>query len=209
MARLIDLTGMTFERLTVLYRTDDHIYDSGRREAVYHCLCSCGKEIDVMGTALRRGYSKSCGCLRSELARQTVRNETSRHLRIVWRNMVSRCCNQDDKRYNRYGGRGIALCEEWSGQDGMEAFIQWAIENGYTEGLTIDRIDNDSNYSPQNCRWVSKREQSNNRSNNRYIIVDGMRKTVAQWAEQFGLKIPWIYDRTDDEIASIIQEKMK
>lgn len=206
--KLKDLTGQTFERLTVMYRTEDHIYENGRKEAVYHCRCLCGNEIDVMASALRRGYSKSCGCLRRELARQEKRDDISRRLRIVWRNMNERCYDKGNKRYNRYGERGICVCDEWRGPEGLEAFISWGRNNGYSEGLTIERIDVNGNYCPSNCRWASVKEQANNRSTSRFIVVAGEKKTVAQWADQFNLKRPDIYYKTDSEIEDMIRGKM-
>lgn len=106
--------------------------------------------------------------------------------------MKSRCYNANDKRYARYGGRGITVCEEWHS---FQAFRSWALENGYSDDKSIDRIDNDAGYSPQNCRWATPKEQCNNRSTNRLITINGTTKTVAQWAQDVGIHEDRIHNR--------------
>lgn len=211
MGRYIDLTGKQYGRLTVLYRTQDHISKSGRPAVVFHCRCTCGKECDVMKLALVKGYTKSCGCLRSEETkkRRTKRDDISRKLRIIYRHMCERCYDEADKRYERYGGRGIAICDEWIEEDGMERFIEWARNNGYSIGLTIDRIDNNGNYSPTNCRWTTPKEQSNNRSTNTMLTVDGTTKTIAQWLDFLGVKSTRLYYYDEDRKVEFVREKIK
>ena len=108
-----------------------------------------------------------------------------RHDKIykIWEAMKRRCSSTKDKRYNRYGGRGITVCEEWA--HNFQAFYDWSMQNGYLEGLTIDRIDVDGNYEPSNCRWVTKKEQNRNYSRNHYITYNGTTKCVKDWAEHF------------------------
>lgn len=101
-------------------------------------------------------------------------------LHNIWRGMIKRCTNSKDSSFNRYGGRGILICDEWSSS--YVTFRTWALLNGYTDVLTIDRIDNDGNYEPNNCRWVSNAEQSNNRRNSRFVEINGETKTLADWA---------------------------
>lgn len=99
----------------------------------------------------------------------------------IWRAMKSRCYNKNFDEYSRYGKRGITVCDEW--KDDFQAFYEWAISNGYESNLTIDRIDNNGNYCPQNCRWVTMKEQQNNRSNNHYVEINGVTKTITEWCE--------------------------
>lgn len=205
-----NITGKTFGRLKVLYRTEDHVSRSGKHEIVYHCQCSCGNECDVQKSALTREYAKSCGCLRKEVARaqMTKWDDVSRRLRIVYIDMVHRCYNTGDKRYDRYGGRGIKVCDEWKGDSGLENFIAWAKDSGYAKGLTIDRIDNDGNYCPENCRWATAKEQSNNRSTNTLVTVDGVTKTVAQWIEFLGLTSTRLYYYDEQKKIDFIRERL-
>ena len=106
----------------------------------------------------------------------------------VWRGMKLRCYVPSNNRYNRYGGRGIKVCDDWLGEHGAENFINWALQNGYADNLTIDRIDNDGNYEPSNCRWVTQKEQANNRRSNHILEFNGKKQTMKQWADELGIK---------------------
>ena len=187
---LIDLTGQRFGLLTVLKR-----HGHSGNEVTWLCKCDCGKESVVMGEALRRGKTKSCGCLR----RLHIVEANTKHglvhtpLYRIWSNAKSRCFDVNCKSYKNYGGRGITVCDEW--KDDFQAFYDWAMANGYKEGLSIDRIDNNGNYEPSNCRWTTVKEQSNNRRNNRYLEFRGEKKTASQWAELLGIKTSTIYSR--------------
>jgi hypothetical protein len=110
----------------------------------------------------------------------------------VFKTMHRRCEKPESNRYAYYGGRGISVCEEWSE---FEPFRDWAYANGYSEGLTLDRIDNDGNYCPENCRWVTMKEQSNNRRNSVVVEIGGIRKTVAEWSDVSGVSPYTIYSR--------------
>lgn len=109
--------------------------------------------------------------------------------------MKRRCANERDPSYSIYGGRGIKVCEDWCGPDGHEKFYCWAIANGYKKGMSIDRIDNDGDYSPENCRWASWKEQGNNRRTCHFIKIGKIRKTVTEWAEVFGISPDTALDR--------------
>ncbi len=163
-----DLTGQRFGRLVVIKRFGI----SPKREAAWECLCDCGKTIISCSWNLRSGNTNSCGCLNSDEARKrfTTHNMSSSRLYVVWSAMKQRCYNPSHRAYKRYGGRGISVCDEWLHD--FQAFYDWAIANGYDENAafqqcTIDRIDNDKGYTPDNCRWVDVKTQNNNKSNNR------------------------------------------
>ena len=150
---LIDLTGQRFGRLEVLK------YNGNSR---WKCKCDCGKIVYPKGGNLRKGYIHSCGCLRKEVTGDNHRThgETRTRLYRIWKAMRKRCNNPNDSCYYLYGGRGITVCKEWSQ---YEPFKLWALNNGYSEELSIDRIDPNGNYEPANCRWATAKEQVINR----------------------------------------------
>ena len=111
----------------------------------------------------------------------------------IWSNIKTRCYNQNDPHFNRYGGRGITVCDEW--KNDFKAFYDWAMSNGYQDDLTIDRIDNDGNYEPCNCRWVTVKEQNRNKRNVKFITYDGRTQTIPEWTKEFGLGKETIRER--------------
>ena len=159
-----DLTGKRFGRLTVIKR----VANNRNNKVMWLCKCDCGKETTVIGSLLYTGRTKSCGCLTREatIKRSTKHGYrvTHKHLYCTRLNMISRCENPKNKDYGYYGGRGIKVCPEWTDKkNGVAAFCEWALANGYAEGLTIDRIDVNGDYSPDNCRWVTMAVQCTNR----------------------------------------------
>ena len=184
-----DLAGMKFGDWTVLeYAGNSH----------WLCKCTCGAVHRVQTGRLRFGATNRCakcnaGLITSE--RATTHGESNTKLYGVFLGMHDRCERPSNRNYNRYGGRGICVCKEWSEKDGYIHFSKWSKANGYKEGLTIDRINNDGNYSPENCRWVTPRENANNTSTNRWVEIDGEKKTVAQWARYFNLPVHIFYSR--------------
>lgn len=196
----IDLTGKKFGRLTV-------IKENGRRhgEVCWECKCECGNVVTVPSYTLRIGETQSCGCYQREQTSKinTVHGDTDTSLWRRWRHMLWRCNDQKCKDYKNYGGRGIKVCNEW--EDNYLAFKEWSIANGYKEDLTIDRIDVNGDYSPDNCRWITLQEQQNNRRNNIKLIFDGVEKTVSEWAKIANVSPSKIYYRkkkgwTDEQI---------
>lgn len=199
MGSLIDLTGRRFGRLVVIKRAQDYIYRSGRREPAWKCICDCGKEIDVLGNSLRTGSTNSCGCLWRERTIEASKthgacvNGKSARLYTIWCNMKSRCGNEKHHEYYNYGGRGINVCPEL--ENDFSSFAKWAKSHGYKEELSIDRIDINGDYCPENCRWATKKEQANNRRNNRIITVNGVSKTMSEWSDVSGVSSSTIWAR--------------
>jgi len=161
----IDLSGQRFGRLTVLK-------DSGKRQCgsvIWECICDCGQKTFSRANDLRAGNTRSCGCYCRELNRElmignkrALKNRHSRRkkfkLYVTWKNMKARCSNPNVPFFKYYGGKGVSVCPEW--KNDYLAFKNWASANGYEKGLTIDRIDNDGNYEPSNCQFITQSENS-------------------------------------------------
>ena len=182
--KAIDLTGRKFGRLEVIKEAPKIPGNKNRR---WLCRCKCGKETIVFGHNLKSGHAKSCGCALKEydIAKNTIHGKRYHRLYNIWCKIKERCHNPNSKAYSRYGGRGIKLCQEWD--ENFENFYIWACENGYNTNLTIDRIDNNQGYSPDNCRWATTKTQNNNTSQNRYFTVNEKTMTQRQWEELLGL----------------------
>lgn len=166
MSKVKDLTGQTFGRLKVLERAGSN--KDGR--ALWLCKCDCGKITVKTGKLLLNGHCKSCGCGEYE---NRVNNVTSHRLSntrlyTIWRGMKQRCYYPKHKDYHNYGGRGIKICKAWLND--FVNFYKWAVDNGYREDLTIDRIDVDGDYTPNNCRWATWREQRLNQRPRKRVI---------------------------------------
>lgn len=184
--RLRDLTGQKFGRLTVIKRAES------RAEVTrWLCLCECGKETIVGYPNLANGHTKSCGCYNSELVKKRSVTHGMRNTRLyeIWKGMKNRCENPNEPSYMNYGGRGICVCAEWHKP---EVFMEWALENGYSDKLTIDRINYNGNYEPGNCRWATAKEQGRNKRNNFVIAFMGKEQPLSAWCEELNLD----YDRT-------------
>lgn len=186
MNRVHDLTGQKFGRLTVIG------LDTSKetRKTYWICQCECGKISSHRSDGLLGGHIKSCGCYKSEqdalnVAKNHTHKQSGTRLYHIWQGMKERCHNQNSPNYKNWGARGIKVCEEW--KNSFETFYQWAMENGYKSNLTIDRIDNNAGYNPQNCRWATNKEQCRNRRSNVYITIGKTTKTLKEWCEVFNL----------------------
>ena len=192
-----NLTGEKFGRLTIIGVSRK--VESGNRERYYwRCKCDCGNEKEVRTDCLTSGLVKSCGCLKKD---QDKINLTKYHkhklshtkLWDTYYGMKSRCYDKTDKRYSDYGGRGIELCPEWL--ENFENFVSWSLENGFDDNLQIDRIDNDSGYSPQNCRWISIKENCRNRRSNVMIEYQGKMITLVELSEILNIPYKTAYSK--------------
>lgn len=191
MGAFINLLGQRFGRLLVVERMPNN----KRKQAVWKCRCECGNEIIVEAGHLRSGHTQSCGCFQRDrdIEYHTTHGMGGTKLFRVFHCMKGRCYNPTDKKYHRYGARGIKICDEWLNDPSV--FFEWAIQNGYKNGLSIDRIDNDGNYCPENCRWVDNKTQANNKSNNVIIEHNGVSKTISEWAEELGISYSAVKSR--------------
>ena len=181
MGTVVDLIGQRFNRLLVVERVEN----SKNRKARWKCVCDCGNVKIATSQDLKRGHTQSCGCLHDEVARingQKIRHGQS-HTRIhrIWTQMKTRCFNPNKDNYELYGGRGITVCDEW--RNSFETFYEWAMQNGYQAGLTIDRINPDGNYEPANCRWATPKWQSRNRRDTVFVEINGQMKSLSEWCE--------------------------
>jgi hypothetical protein len=179
---LDDLTGLTFGRLKVLKLLDKRTKWGNR---YYLCECQCGNQKEITGKDLRSGQTVSCGCYNKE--KSTKHGMYKSRIFNIYRGIKDRCFNKNRPEYIYYGGKGITICEEWSDKEnGFINFYKWAIENNYDDNLSIDRIDGNGNYCPENCRWVTHTEQMRNTSRCTYLSKDGKTQTIAEWSREIG-----------------------
>ena len=201
MPTLKDLTGKRFGRLTVLRRDTERI--AKKRYIYWVCRCDCGVIKSVESMKLKSGRTKSCGCLKRERFYNMSHTEFSdfhnanHRIYKIWNSMNSRCFNQNHKSYKNYGGRGITVCIDWQGESGFFNFLNWSNENGYKEGLSIDRVDVNGGYSPDNCRWITMKEQQYNKSSNRMITYKGETRSFAEWCSILGFTVNTMRHRID------------
>ena len=194
-----DLTGKRFGRWTIVKRAPDKITQSGYRNIMWHCVCDCGNEKIVRGKSLVYGVSRSCGCLQKE----ELSDRASKHhgfgtrLYSIWNSMRQRCNNQNHRAFCNYGGRGIKVCNEW---DDFAAFRDWAYESGYRDDaargeLTLDRIDVNGDYSPENCRFADMKQQAENRRDSIIVEHNGECHPLTVWAEIVGENYTTLWQR--------------
>lgn len=173
--------GMRFGQWSVIA----YVSSSRHGDRMFRCLCDCGSIRLVSARELFNGYSLSCGhATRFSGEEKRTHGQSESKVYKVWSSMKSRCLNPKDQSYANYGGRGVTICNEWMG---FEAFHAWAMLSGYKPGLTIERKDNDGNYSPENCTWIPKADQSNNRRMCKQIQYHGETHTMKDWALILGV----------------------
>lgn len=194
MLKRIDLTGQKFDRLKVIsYAGTDK-----RGKALWKCECECENIVIVAASNLKRGITKSCGCLRSELSSKRILDKNLKHgdsrkrLYRIWRGMIDRTQNVNNCNYHKYGEKGVEICIEWNE---YKNFKEWALKNGYKDNLTIDRKDNRKGYTTDNCRWVTSKEQNRNTTRNRIIEYRGKKKTIVEWAEIYSINYQTLSSR--------------
>lgn len=177
-----DLTNMKFSMLTVISRLENNKHGSSE----WLCLCDCTEETIATAGNLLSGQKVSCGCLRND---KKVRGGLSEsRIYNIYRSMKARCHDLNHKNYEDYGERGILVCDEWRDDiSGFLKFYDWATINGYTEDLTIDRINVNGNYEPNNCRWATNLEQQNNKRNSFFITINNITKTASEWGRENGI----------------------
>lgn len=182
--KITDLTGQRFGLLKVIEKAGSN------NGVIWLCQCDCGNRCTVRADNLKSGRTESCGCKANR-----IRNAEPIDKRIVriWAGMHTRCYNKNVNFYKNYGGRGIKMCDEWIGENGCRHFYEWAMKNGYADNLTIDRIDNDGNYEPSNCRWATVEEQSNNKRNSIKLLYKGKEVTIKELRYIFGVSKTPIY----------------
>src|SRR5450631_1787951 len=188
--RVIDRVGQRFSRLVVLERVEND------KHRLWRCLCDCGNTTVADTANLANGHTRSCGCLVKDKASEnfTTHGLTNTPEHRTWMSNNNRCNNENDKQYVDYGGRGIHICERWI------SFKNFLEDMGKKPSpqYSIDRIDNELGYSKENCRWSTAKTQANNRRSNKYLVVDGVKKTLMEWSEHYQLSYSMIQDRLRD-----------
>jgi len=178
-----DLSGMRFGNLKVIKLGDYYLDESGHKRRKWICKCDCGNTKMALSHELISGRIKSCGCLKHK-SYHTTHGLSKTRLYRIWSNIKSRCNNPRVDCYENYGGRGISICEEWAND--FNKFYQWAMNNGYSDNLTLERINNDGNYMPSNCKWTTSKEQSRNKRVNVFITYNGRTMTQKDWSCELG-----------------------
>lgn len=192
-----DIVGKYFRELKVIEYSNksQNINTKGRMvtKHYYRCECNCGnKNYIAERQGLLHGTVRSCGCL----SKKKNHGESKTRLYRVWTNMKDRCYNERNDEYTRYGGRGIRVCEEWV--HNYRSFRDWSKSNGYNNKLTIDRIDNNKGYSPDNCKWATYEVQANNTSRNHLIEYKGETKTLSEWSKFLKISYTTLRKRFND-----------
>jgi hypothetical protein len=209
--RKIDLTGKKFGRLLVLSESKTQ-----NGNILWKCKCDCGNIVYALAYNLKSQHTSSCGCYRNEVKSLTHSTHLQSKTRLykIWRHIKSRCYNPNLKEYKNYGERGISMCEEW--YNNFKRFFDWSYQNGYTDFLTIDRINNNGNYEPSNCRWADYKTQANNRRNTDIIEYNGVSKPIMEWSEILNIPVATIRARlysykwsVDKALSTPVRQRIK
>lgn len=185
-----NLIGKKFGKLTVIKESEN----KGKNIA-WICKCDCGKEKTVLAYNLTAGKSKSCGCERIKTLKRVMTKHGGGGTRLysIFKGMSQRCYNKNNPAYCYYGGKGIKICDEW--RNDFESFRNWSQLNGYSETMSIDRINPNGGYEPNNCRWVTMKVQQNNKLNSAFLIIDEEKHTIAEWAEKNNTNKQTLYSK--------------
>lgn len=208
MGKFIDIAGNKFNRLTALKR----VGISNSRKTIWLCKCECGNYTNVTEDNLKQGNVKSCGCLRGDFNRsRATHRKSNTRLYNTWRNMKARCKCPTNPYYKNYGGRGIQLYNDWAK---FENFYNWSIENGYKDNLTIDRVNVNGNYEPNNCKWIPLSKQAYNKRDSLLFTINGEQKCLAEICKEYNVKYTTIYRRVtigkmdiEDALAKSIKKR--
>jgi hypothetical protein len=175
--KFIDLSGKRFGRLKAVSSV------TGRQK--WNCRCDCGESVQVFTTNLRRGLTRSCGCINREIGMKRITHGMSKSLEYrCWQAMLSRCLNPKNIGFHNYGGAGVRVCDRW--RHSFENFLADMGEAPFA-GASIDRKDNKGNYDPGNCRWATRQQQNNNKTSNRMIDIEGKTQSLAEWSRELGV----------------------
>lgn len=188
-----DISKQKFNNLTAI--SFDHRDEKSRH--YWKFRCDCGRELIIRKSSVTSGNTKMCKeCANIQLSKnKTTHGMSKTRIYKEWAGMIQRCNNPKSTSYERYGAKGITVCDEWLGENGFINFCKWAMANGYRDDLTIDRIDNDKGYSPDNCRWATCKEQSCNKNSNKNLTYRGKTMTMAEWADEIGISRSSLFGR--------------
>ena len=182
------MIGQKYGRLTV----ENVIYQKGKETRV-DCVCECGNRKQIRICDVRKGHTKSCGCLKKERISMVGYKHglSAKDYRLygIWSKMIRRCSNPNDSNFKDYGGRGIKVCDEWLGENGSLKFFKWAYGNGYEKELTLERVNVNGNYEPSNCTWIPKCKQVNNTRRTNHYTYKGETLTLNEFAEKYNLNV--------------------
>ena len=179
----VDISGSRFEKLIVLE-------DGFKKGHEIYCYveCDCGNKFYVRKSCIKNKNTRSCGCIHREqlINRNTSHMMSNSRIYIVYRGIMGRCYNKSNTGYVNYGKIGVIMCDEWI--KSFDVFYEWAINNGYSDGMSIERVNVNGNYCPENCTWIPKNEQALNKRNSVFITIDGIKKNMCVWMKEFGIK---------------------
>lgn len=186
-----DIAGIRFGNLIAI----ESLRQQTSSGMLWRCVCDCGSHKNVPVSALTSGKVKSCGCMRGKWGKEgcTPHDLIKHRLYRIWSQVKQRCTNPNQRSYRWYGAKGITVCDEWS--NSFMSFYNWAMANGYADGLTIDRINSSGNYEPSNCRWVTQKEQIGNRDITRLYEYNGQSLTLREWSKITGISEKTLYSR--------------
>lgn len=192
MSKPRNLEGQKFGRALVVSKAESK---NGRR--YWNCVCDCGNKFKTLAYHLTSGRTKSCGCYRHEreIEANTKHGKRSTRIYRIHHTMKGRCYDKNNPKYKNYGARGIYICDEWLGENGFINFYNWSMANGYKNDLTIERIDVNKNYCPENCTWIPMGEQAKNKTNNIIIEMNGKKQILSEWCKELNLKYSFVHNR--------------